>query len=99
VLGLDPHTQAWESSAVQTSAAAESALSALVDQLLRERDDARALRDFVAADAVRRRLLAAGVQIRDTSDGPTWSLAGDGHWSQSGDPPVEWVVTNDGCNR
>jgi cysteinyl-tRNA synthetase len=78
VLGLDPLTEAREGSAVWTSAAAESALSALVDQLLRDRENARALRDFVAADAVRRRLLAAGVQIRDTPDGPTWSLAGDG---------------------
>jgi cysteinyl-tRNA synthetase len=78
VLGLDPLTEAREGSAVWTSAATESALSALVDQLLRDRENARALRDFVAADAVRRRLLAAGVQIRDTPDGPTWSLAGDG---------------------
>jgi cysteinyl-tRNA synthetase len=78
VFGLDPLTEAWEGSAVCTSAAAESALSALVDQLLRERDDARALRAFVPANAVRRRLLAAGVQIRDTLDGPTWSLASPG---------------------
>ena len=78
VLGLDPLTETWEGSAGRTSAAAESALSALVDKLRRERDDARARRDFAAADAVHRRLLAADVQIRDTPDDPTWSLAGDG---------------------
>jgi tRNA synthetases class I (C) catalytic domain/DALR domain len=99
VFGLDPLTEAWEGSVVCTSAAAESALSALVDQLLRERDDARALRDFVAAErcAVGCWPLACRSGTPRTARPEAWLAMG--HPSQRGDPPVEWVVTNDGCNR
>jgi len=45
-----------------------------VDALLAERLRARAARDWAAADAVRDRLLAAGVELHDTPDGTTWEL-------------------------
>jgi cysteinyl-tRNA synthetase len=45
-----------------------------VDALLAERDRARAGRDWAAADVVRDRLLAAGVELHDTPDGTTWEL-------------------------
>jgi len=54
--------------------AAVAALSSLVDDLLAQRADARAHRDFAAADAIRDRLLAAGVVVEDTRDGATWTL-------------------------
>jgi cysteinyl-tRNA synthetase len=45
-----------------------------VDALLAERLRARSARDWAAADAVRDRLLAAGVELHDTPDGTTWEL-------------------------
>jgi cysteinyl-tRNA synthetase len=58
------------------AAAAEQALDALVRSELDARVAARAARDWAAADAVRDRLLAAGIAVEDTPDGPRWSLAG-----------------------
>ena len=40
------------------------------EQLLREREDARAARDFATADARREELAARGWTVRDTPDGP-----------------------------
>ena len=54
--------------------AAASALNALVDDLLAQRQEARARRDFAAADRIRDRFTAAGVAVEDSPDGPTWSL-------------------------
>jgi hypothetical protein len=45
-----------------------------VDALLAERLRARTARDWSAADAIRDRLLAAGVELHDTPDGTTWEL-------------------------
>jgi cysteinyl-tRNA synthetase len=52
-----------------------AALDALVRAELAARAQARAARDFGAADAIRDRLAAAGVAVEDTSDGARWSLA------------------------
>ena len=52
-----------------------AALDALVREQLAVRAQARARRDFAAADAVRDRLAAAGVAVTDTAAGATWSLA------------------------
>jgi cysteinyl-tRNA synthetase len=70
VLGLDPLS--WPTSTVDT--AARAALDALVSDQLEQRQRARADRDFVTADAVRKRLLAAGITVEDTPDGPQWTL-------------------------
>ena len=43
-----------------------------VEELLRERQEARARRDFAAADAIRDELSAAGIQIEDGPEGTTW---------------------------
>jgi len=72
VLGLDPLAEQWRSTS--TSDAASWALESLVDGLLAERAEARARRDFAAADAVRARLLGAGISVEDTPDGPLWTL-------------------------
>jgi cysteinyl-tRNA synthetase len=40
--------------------------------MLKEREQARADRDFAAADAIRDKLSAAGVAIEDGPDGSRW---------------------------
>ncbi len=45
-----------------------------VDALLAERVRARVAREWAAADAIRDRLLAAGIELHDTPDGTTWEL-------------------------
>ena len=45
-----------------------------VEALLELRATARAARDFATSDRVRDRLLAAGVEVRDTPDGVAWDL-------------------------
>jgi cysteinyl-tRNA synthetase len=74
VLGLDPMGEQWCGEGAAGDDGARRALSSLVDELIAERADARARRDFAAADAVRARLLAAGVLVEDTRDGATWTL-------------------------
>ncbi|HYS40071.1 MAG TPA: cysteine--tRNA ligase, partial [Pseudonocardiaceae bacterium] len=49
-------------------------LDELVGQLLEDRQRARAARDFAAADLLRDRLLAAGIAVEDTPDGPQWTI-------------------------
>jgi cysteinyl-tRNA synthetase len=73
VLGLDPLSPEWaESGNAETPA--RQALADLVAGLLAERQEARAARDFARADAVRDRLLQAGITVEDTSDGPLWTV-------------------------
>ena len=50
------------------------AVDVLVRGLLEQRAQARADKDFAAADAIRDQIKAAGIEITDTPDGPTWSL-------------------------
>jgi cysteinyl-tRNA synthetase len=50
----------------------ERQLAPLVDQLLEQRSEARASRDFAAADAIRDQLAAAGVAVEDRPDGARW---------------------------
>lgn len=46
---------------------------AAIETLVAERQAARQARDFGRADAIRDELLAAGVEIKDSADGPSWS--------------------------
>ena len=64
---------------------AADALGALVDAELEERQAARARRDFVAADGIRDRLTAAGVEIEDTVAGARWALARRGQTADESD--------------
>ncbi len=52
-------------------------LDPLVGALLAARDQARAARDWAAADLIRDRLAAAGIEVRDSAEGSTWVMAGD----------------------
>jgi cysteinyl-tRNA synthetase len=72
VLGLDPLSDAWTESTPDNGP--REALAVLVEHLLDERARARKERDFAAADAVRDRLLAAGIAVEDTPDGPQWTI-------------------------
>lgn len=73
VLGLHPDAPAW----THTAAASDDltpVVDALVHTLLAQRADARARKDWAAADAIRDSLAASGLKIEDTKDGARWSL-------------------------
>jgi cysteinyl-tRNA synthetase len=48
----------------------------LVTAELARRSEARAAKDWSAADAVRNRLRDAGIQVIDGKNGPSWQLTG-----------------------
>ncbi|MBA8826604.1 cysteinyl-tRNA synthetase [Saccharopolyspora lacisalsi] len=73
VFGLDPLSEQWAEDTA-TSDAAQRALTNLVETLLEQRRQARSERDFATADLVRDRLLASGITVEDTPDGPMWTL-------------------------
>lgn len=50
---------------------------ARIEALLKERDAARAAKDFARADALRDGFAAAGVIVKDTPDGATWEAGPD----------------------
>ncbi|WP_282601776.1 cysteine--tRNA ligase [Paracoccus sp. PARArs4] len=49
--------------------------AALIDSLLTARAEARKSRDFARADAIRDGFAAVGVEVKDTPQGPEWSLS------------------------
>lgn len=73
VLGVDPLDARWASGGGDDDAAV--ALDLLVQAELAARQQARADKDFATADAIRDRLVAAGIEVADTADGQKWSLA------------------------
>jgi cysteinyl-tRNA synthetase len=75
VLGIDPADPNWGSLGRSDDARLSSAVDALVNVLLEERAAARASKDWARADAIRDRITAAGIQVEDTPDGTTWTLA------------------------
>ncbi|WP_460800212.1 cysteine--tRNA ligase [Nocardioides pacificus] len=75
VLGLDPTDPAWGNAAGgDTEDKLTHAVDVLVAGLLEQRAAARAAKDFAAADAIRDRIKAAGIEIEDTPSGPKWNL-------------------------
>jgi cysteinyl-tRNA synthetase len=54
--------------------AAGGALPAGAEELIARREQARAARDFAAADRLREQLAALGVEVADTRAGTTWRL-------------------------
>jgi len=73
VLGLDPADPAW-GPASSNDQQLTDAVDVLVRGLLEQRTQARADKDFAAADMIRDQIKAAGIEITDTPDGPQWSL-------------------------
>jgi cysteinyl-tRNA synthetase len=58
---------------------AASDLTDVVDSLVRvvleQREAARERKDYAAADAIRDALIATGLVVEDTPQGPRWTLA------------------------
>ncbi|MCX6422909.1 MAG: cysteine--tRNA ligase [Actinobacteria bacterium] len=73
VLGLNPYASHWSTSAA-ADGSRDKALGVLVAGALQARTDARAKKDFAAADAVRDQLVEAGIVIEDTPAGPRWTV-------------------------
>jgi cysteinyl-tRNA synthetase len=71
ILGVDPLDAQWTST---DAGAAASALDSLVQTMLTARADARAAKDWAAADRIRDAIAAAGIVLEDSSDGTHWSL-------------------------
>ncbi len=76
VLGLDPASPEW-AGADTSASGAMGALDTLVQADIEARAQARATKDWAAADAIRDRLVAAGIVLEDSSEGARWSLAGE----------------------
>lgn len=75
VLGVDPTDPAWATSPGGAGDdALKGAVDALVAGLLEERAVAREAKDWARADAIRDRIKAAGIEVTDTPDGPTWTV-------------------------
>ena len=74
VLGLDPQAPAFASAGSDQDARLTEAVDVLVRGLLDQRAQARAEKNFAAADAIRDQIKAAGIEIDDTPTGPRWSL-------------------------
>jgi cysteinyl-tRNA synthetase len=77
VLGLDPLDEAWGGGPVR-GGDLKPVVDSLVALALEQRAQARARKDWVAADQVRDQLKNAGIQVEDTPAGPRWTV-GDQH--------------------
>lgn len=76
VLGVDPLSAPWlDSAETADSDGAMRALDVVVSKQLDERARARADKDYATADAIRDALAAAGIEIQDTAEGHSWTLA------------------------
>ncbi|WP_087129443.1 cysteine--tRNA ligase [Microbacterium esteraromaticum] len=73
VLGLNPLDPQWRRADDSTTA---SALDGLVQTMISQRAQARADKDWAAADRIRDAIAAAGIILEDTSDGTHWSIDG-----------------------
>lgn len=70
VLGFDGDVDAV------AGGAEASALDALVQAMIAQRAQARADKDWAAADRIRDAIAAAGIALEDTADGTHWSIDG-----------------------
>ena len=76
VLGCDPFDPAFALSSDGKSRSGDltSALDGTIHLALAQRASARDRKDFAASDAIRDGLLALGIAIEDTPQGPRWSI-------------------------
>ncbi|PZU31185.1 MAG: cysteine--tRNA ligase, partial [Microbacterium sp.] len=73
LLGLNPEDPQWRSIADDDQT---RALDALVQELIGQRAQARADKDWAAADRIRDAIAAAGIVLEDSVHGTHWSLDG-----------------------
>ena len=71
VLGCDPFDPAFGES---SNKKLDKAVDGLIALLLEQREAARVRKDFAAADSIRDRIVAMGISIEDTPNGPRWSV-------------------------
>jgi cysteinyl-tRNA synthetase len=71
ILGIDPEDPRWTSGSAGPEAAA---LDALVQTMITQRADARAAKDWAAADRIRDAVAAAGIALEDSATGTRWSI-------------------------
>jgi cysteinyl-tRNA synthetase len=76
VLGVLPLAAAAGESSADGLLAARGLTRAAVEDLLREREGARARKDFAASDRIRKDLQSRGVIVKDTAEGPRWHVEG-----------------------
>lgn len=72
VLGIDPLSSAWNR---DSGSEAATALDALVQEMIKQRAEAREAKDWAAADRIRDAIAAAGIVLEDSADGTHWSLS------------------------
>ena len=72
VLGINPLAAPWSIAA--STQDQRGVIDSLVQVVLDQRADARARKDFAAADAIRDGLQSIGISIEDTAAGVRWSL-------------------------
>jgi cysteinyl-tRNA synthetase len=70
-LGVDPLAPPWRD---ERRVDLTAVVDALAGVALEQRQEARARKDYAAADAIRDRLTAAGIAVEDTAAGPRWTL-------------------------
>jgi cysteinyl-tRNA synthetase len=74
VLGLDPLSEQWASQ--RAGEGLRPLVNALAGLALEQRQAARERKDYAAADAIRARLIKAGLTVEDTPSGTRWELPG-----------------------
>ena len=72
VLGCDPFDPAFATAGAGEDMSA--ALDGTIKLALAQREAARLRKDFAAADAIRDGLIALGITIEDSAQGPRWSI-------------------------
>jgi cysteinyl-tRNA synthetase len=73
ILGIDPLDPLWGRTGTGREAAA---LDALVGSMIQQRAQARADKDWAAADRIRDAVARAGIALEDSADGTHWSIDG-----------------------
>jgi len=71
ILGCDPFDSNFNSGSASDLS---EAMDGVIQLALQERASARDRKDFAASDAIRDGLLALGITIEDTAQGPRWSI-------------------------
>ncbi len=74
IFGLDPQAEPWAARSQPVSSGLQDVIDGLVSALLQQRQEARARKDFSAADGIRDQLRDIGVDVEDTPQGPRWTV-------------------------